>query len=373
MRLLLVVGLCAAAFLLCGFGPPRLIDNDAHPLQRVDPASLPATTLQQAVTGLTATAALVYERDVGQLLFERNGSLALPPASLTKLMTALLTHEQAKLGDLVIVDAADLVGGASMGLQVGEQVTVADLLRGLLIPSGNDAAMALSRHVAGGEDAFVVAMNARADQLGLAQTHFENPHGFDAEGHLSSARDILMLTLANWQDQFFREIVATKSTTVAGHALRNTNDLLGPLISAPGARAIGVKTGTTSAAGQCLVAAVERDGHLTLIVVLASSDRYKDVQMLYNAVQERQRWVSMNAGDSAALNRAVAQDGSTLYLRALGESPAAFLEGWQAPMLRAVRWIDGAMVQQAEAGSVVGRIEWWLGRDKIGEQLLAAR
>lgn len=373
MRRLFVAVLCVAAFLLCGFGPPRLIDSDAHPLQRVDAASLPATTLQQAVSGLTATAGLVYERDINQLLFERNGSLALPPASLTKLMTALLAHEQAKLDDLVIVDAVDLVGGASMGLQAGEQVTVADLMRGLLIPSGNDAAMALARHVAGGEDAFVAAMNARADQLGLAQTHFENPHGFDAEDHLSSARDILTLTLANWQDQFFREIVATDSATVAGHALRNTNELLGPLISAPDAHAIGVKTGTTSAAGQCLVAAIERNGHATLIVVLGSSDRYKDVQMLYNAVRGRQRWVTMNAGDSAALNRAVTQDGSTLYLRALGESPTAFLQVWQTPMLRAVRTIDGELVQQAEAGSVVGRIEWWLGRDKIGEQLLAVR
>ena len=180
-------------------------------------------------------------------------------ASTTKIMTALLVLEQANLNDVVTVFPAALVGEASMGLVAGESLTVEDLLWGLLLRSGNDAAAALAEHVAGSQQAFVDLMNQRAAELGLTSTHFANPHGLDAPDHYSSAEDLWRLAELAMANPAFRTMVATQSHEAAGRQLFNINELLGLY---PGAD--GIKTGTSDAAGQCLVGSASQDGFRTV-------------------------------------------------------------------------------------------------------------
>ena len=361
--------LIVVALILTGFGPPRLTDSDHSPTRRLSPAQLQAWSEAQTAPNVDAPALLLYDVDADRILYTRAPDDARPMASLTKLMTSLLVLEANDLDAVVTIKAGDLLDGATMGLAVGEQLTVENLLWGLLVPSGNDAAMALARHTAGSVDAFVAQMNGRAAELGLTATHFENPHGFDADSHVSSPSDLLILTQANRAYPRFLEIVATAETTVAGHPLRNTNQFLGLY---PGAN--GVKTGTTPAAGQCLVASIERDGHTAITLVMGSGDRYEDVRNLYDHYQNNYRWLNGDPRALSILNRLHDDDGQLWYLAASGEPPAALAPRWEYPAMQAYRHIQRPAIGIPwQAGMTVGQLEWRLGDQIVGSQSLMLR
>ncbi|HET7078653.1 MAG TPA: D-alanyl-D-alanine carboxypeptidase family protein [Chloroflexia bacterium] len=238
------------------------------------PTPTPAPA-QADLPKVTARAAIVVEYPSGRILYAKNPHQRLPMASTTKTMTALLALQRVSLTDVVTATASDLVGESSMGLVEGEQRTVSDLLYGLLLPSGNDAAEALARHVGEGlkEPAdrgpvgrFVALMNQQAQQMGLADTHFMNPHGLDDPDHYSSVYDLASIAWYDLHNPTFNEIVHQVYHTVPGHALKNTNELL---TSYDGAD--GVKTGLTDNAGNCLVASATRDGRRLISVVLHAS------------------------------------------------------------------------------------------------------
>jgi D-alanyl-D-alanine carboxypeptidase len=278
-------------------------------------------------------------------------------ASITKLMTALLALERSDLGDRVVVSQDALVGESTMGLQAGEVVTVEDLLWGLLLNSGNDAAVALAEHVAGSVPAFVAMMNTRAAELGLANTHFSNPHGMDAPDHYGSAYDLWRLAEKALAYPKFREIVATRSKTVAGHPLWNRNELLGTY---PGAD--GVKTGTTDLAGQSLVASATREGHRALAVILGSSDRYADARALLDFYFSVFRWTQAPQPHGPT---AWVRDHEDRPLRiAAPDAPDLFLRAWQWPRVR-TQVILNTPVQVP--GSPVGTVRWYLGTELLGE------
>jgi D-alanyl-D-alanine carboxypeptidase len=201
-----------------------------------------------------------------------------------------------------------------------------DLLSGLLLPSGNDAALAIARAVSGGDEAFVALMNERAAELGLADTHFANPHGLDAPDHFSSAADLARLTRVALRNPILAQIVATQQKTVRGriaYDLRNTNPLLGrPDVE-------GVKTGHTELAGACLVAAVRRGGHRVLVVVLASPDARAETLALADYAFSAYAWpdLSLPAGPFDL-------DPTTGQRAALSQRPAVVLPRWQVPYLR---------------------------------------
>lgn len=353
-----------------GFGPPRLIDNDFAPTIRLDAAELRAMAEAGQAPPISAKAALVYDLDADKILFRLNENQPLPHASLTKLMTALLVLERSQadpsfLDGQVTVQAADLVGGATMGLQAGETLSVRQFLFGLLIPSGNDAAMALARHHAGSVDTFVQQMNQRATSLGLTNTRFQNPHGFDADNHFSSAQDTLALARQLLRYPLLREIIGTSSITVAGHPLQNTNQLLGSFDGA-----IGMKTGTTPAAGQCLVAAIERNGHTVLIVELGSRGRYNDARDLYAAYERNFRWAGGDPQRRSALDRVYDADGTVWYLRAQGEAPQRLQSRWTGKPLQPFRRITLPANQPWVAGMRAGSLEWWQGGELVAEQPL---
>ena len=367
IRRILFILLTALTALCAGFGPPRLTDRDVAPNYRLSPAQLQEAANVRTPPPISAEALLVYDVDADQVLFERSAQEALRPASLTKLMTALLVLEEADLATVVTISTQDLVDGATMGLQAGEQLTVEQLLWGLLIPSGNDAAMALARHSSGSVDAFVERMNRRAAELGLSATTFRNPHGFDADDHLSSAADLLQLVRLNWNYPLFRTIVGTAETTVAGHPLQNTNQLLGVF-----AGANGVKTGTTPLAGQCLIARIERNGHAVLIVLLGSGDRYTDVRNLFDFYTQNFAWIDAGAMLST-MNRLYDDEGKLWYIRPQGAFVDALAPRLQAASLQAVRTIHNRSALIWRPGAVVGSLAWYLNGERISEQPLILR
>ena len=218
-----------------------------------------------------ARAYLVEDGRTGEVLLARNDARRVPIASLTKLMTVLLTLERTQLDDVVTVTPrAATVGESSVNLRPGEQLTVRDLVEAALIQSANDAAWALAEHVGRGDaNRFVAIMNRRARQLGLDDTHFVRPDGLDAAGHVSSARDVTKLARILMQKDVVRRIVAMRDATIqGGRRLHTWNDLLGNF---PGV--IGVKTGHTSAAGWSEVAAVRGPGVTLYATVIGSPAR----------------------------------------------------------------------------------------------------
>jgi D-alanyl-D-alanine carboxypeptidase (penicillin-binding protein 5/6) len=301
-----LLGLALLGLLYCltaGFRPAGLVADEL-------PTTIATRRAVEALGTRTlprveAQAATLVDATTGQVLFAQAADEPLPPASTTKLMTALLVVETGRYFDEVRIMPADLVGGSSMGLVAGEVMSVRALLDGLLIRSGNDAAAALARHVGASlpgpgapVERFVARMNARADELGLRHTFFRNPEGLDMAGHRMSAADLATLARVALEQPVIAQIVATPETTVRGarqtYVLRNSNELL---MKYPGA--LGVKTGTTNAAGECLVALVERDGRRLLSVVLGSSDRYADSIALLDWGFAAHRWIEPPAGLAA--------------------------------------------------------------------------
>ena len=224
-----------------------------------------------ATPSVDARAYEVVNASTGEVLSARNARARLPMASITKLMTVLVALERTKLDDVVTVDG-DAVGvsGSGVRLRAGERITVRDLIAAALVQSANDAAVALAAHVGSGDgDAFVALMNRKAQQLGLTATHFERADGLDVAGHVSTAHDLNRLAQAAMRQPAIRTIVAVRNTTIAGgRSLHTWNDLLGAF---PGL--IGVKTGHTSDAGWCQVAAARGPGFTIYATILGSPSR----------------------------------------------------------------------------------------------------
>jgi D-alanyl-D-alanine carboxypeptidase len=216
----------------------------------------------------------------GDTLLARNADSRVPIASITKLMTVLVTREHAKLSDVVTIEkAAAETGEESINLETGEHLTVRELIEAALIQSANDAAVALAQYVGHGSvPAFVAMMNVKARELGLTETHFENPDGLDAVGHYSSARDVTRLAQIVMHDPFVRSVVRQRVAQITGRTLYTWNDLLATF---PGV--IGVKTGHTNEAGWSEVAAAQGRGvtiYATLLGEPSRSVRNADLAQL---------------------------------------------------------------------------------------------
>ena len=218
--------------------------------------------------------ALIYDRASGQILYEKNGEKQTPMASTTKIMTAIVVLENADLTETVTINAkAAGIGGSRLGLKKNDKITVNDLLYGLMLRSGNDAAVALAIHVGGSIEGFANMMNEKAKEMRLTNSHFVVPHGLDNEGHFTTAYELAKMADYALKIDKFREIVSTKLTTINinGYpkAINNTNQLLGSISGV-----YGVKTGFTNGAGRCLVTACKR-GELDIITVIIGADTTK--------------------------------------------------------------------------------------------------
>ncbi|HSC72515.1 MAG TPA: D-alanyl-D-alanine carboxypeptidase family protein [Gaiellaceae bacterium] len=230
-----------------------------------------ATPAHAGPPAVSARAYFVVNPATGEVLAQKHAWSRVPIASITKLMTVIVALDHAKWHDVVHVrsDAAD-VGESTINLRAGERITVGDLVKGALIQSANDAADALADYVGhGNERAFVGMMNARASELGLTRTHFARPDGLDAPAHYSTALDVTRLAETAMQLPQVRSVVRERTASISGgRTLHTWNDLLGVFRGV-----YGVKTGHTSAAGWCQVAAVRRNGVTLYTTVLGSPTR----------------------------------------------------------------------------------------------------
>lgn len=239
---------------------------------------------------ISAEAAIVMDLATGEVIYEKAAFEQRPPASLTKVMTAYLAL---KLGDLQeIADVspyAAATGESTLNLKAGEKITLENLLYGALLRSANDTCVAIAELIAGEEEYFVEMMNLQGKLLGCQNTQFCNTNGLPDAEHYSSAYDLALITRAALQEPVFRQIVAEKEKVIVWEGKRqqkvkNTNRLLNEY---PGA--IGVKTGTTNAAGQCLIAAATSEAREVVVVVLKSKNRFADGKILldYGLKQEK--------------------------------------------------------------------------------------
>ncbi|MEG1687539.1 MAG: D-alanyl-D-alanine carboxypeptidase family protein [Angelakisella sp.] len=240
-------------------------------------------TVPGALEFVDAAAAIVVEASTGKVLFSKNAHRALPMASTTKILTALLTLEQPALDAPFIADSDALrVEGSSMGLTAGDTVTLRALAGGMLTASGNDAANAAALRIAGSLPDFAALMNQRAAELGLRNSHFVTPSGLDDKEHYSTAADLATLTAAALQNPLFAQMCAAKKLTLYfgnppfDRTLYNHNRLLSLY-----PYAIGVKTGFTKSSGRCLVSAARKDGVTLVAVTLRCGDDWRVHQALY--------------------------------------------------------------------------------------------
>ncbi len=246
---------------------------------------------------VASTSYIVQDISSKTVIAERRVDVVLPPASITKLMTALVALDAwPDKNTILTVQNEDRAIGQTIELSEGDQLSVDSLLHGLLIHSGNDAALTLADNYPGGYTAFVAAMNQKAQELNLKRTTYKNPSGIDQYGHVTSSRDIATLASVALSDPYIQEVVSKEVATINDitgtkiYELESTDELLSVL---PGL--VGGKTGWTTGAGECFVSYVERDGRGIITVVLGSVDRFADTTRLVEWVYAHHNWVKVDS------------------------------------------------------------------------------
>lgn len=281
--------------LILGIGIVFLIGQinkqTAKTYQEIEIPELPVLPITPQLN-ISAESLIVFEKDSRTVVFEKNSSLRFSPASTTKIMTALIALESYDLDQYLTAYGVSEVSGSSMGLYEGEQISVRNLLYGLMLPSGNDAAFVLSQNYPGGRTAFIERMNEKAKELRLYNTRFIDPAGYE-DNNYSTAFDLARLALVAVQNPELKKIVETKFITVYDryfmyeHRLENLNRLL------YNEGVFGVKTGYTYEAGQVLVTLFESNGKTFIVVVLKSQDRFFDTELILNEIVKKVQLVEL--------------------------------------------------------------------------------
>lgn len=218
---------------------------------------------------INAISAIVMDMDTGRVLFEKNAYSKMSMASTTKIMTAIIAVEEGDLkGEVTVSKRAASIRGSSAGLQEGQKIVLEELLYGLMMASGNDAAIAIAEHIGSTVEEFANMMTKKAYLIGARNTAFKTPHGLDADGHYSTAFDMAMITRYALENPLISKIVGTKCIQTSMGTLHNTNEMLGFYEGAD-----GVKTGYTGKAGRCLVTSVTREDWRIISVVLGCPTR----------------------------------------------------------------------------------------------------
>lgn len=295
--LLLLFGVAIAATLpfivsssesfLLAFAIPQNNSNIAG----IEKYNIPPFSKNIPAPVISARAIFVRDLTSGAVLYQKDANLSVSIASTTKIMTALVASAYFKPNSELTVNLAANTPGSKVGLQAGEKLSFRSILYGMLLNSGNDAAFALAENYPGGVAGFVLAMNKKARELNLTNTHFDNPAGFDSPQHYSSAKDLATITEEALKDPALDKIFATKETSIISldkkytHQLANLNKLLTQVKGV-----LGVKTGYTDLAKENLVTLVNRDGHKVLTVVLGSDDRFGESTELIEWIYKNFIW-----------------------------------------------------------------------------------
>lgn len=243
---------------------------------------------------INSVAGVVIDQDSGRVLYSKNGDKRLAMASTTKIITAMVAIDSGNLKDTVIVSKrAAAVSGSTAGLKEGEKVSLEELVYGLMLRSGNDAAIAIAEHIGGDVDGFIRLMNEKAVEYGALNTSFRTPHGLDAEDHYTTAEDLARITAHAMRNGFFAKVAATKeiSSGVSGEFNRSYSNINKFLFRVDNSD--GVKTGYTGNAGKCLVASVKHEHGRYICVVLNSGDRWKDAEKLAKYADDNYKFVKV--------------------------------------------------------------------------------
>ncbi|MDP3888544.1 MAG: D-alanyl-D-alanine carboxypeptidase family protein [bacterium] len=307
------IGLILALFvfgllLLPGMSYYQTLQNNWSAPQVATPSvalpSLPLFPINKNGTpapSVSARGILIFDSDSSVRLLEKDINSRFPPASTTKMMTALVVLDSFKLDDVLSVPyLAKEVQDKEVKLQMGEKMTVESLFYAMLVASSNSAAETFAANYPGGREAFIEKMNEKAKTLSLKNTHFANPTGLDQEDHYSSPLDLVMIAKTGLINPEFAKVVRTQKADLSSidgkinHFIFNVNQLLGKI---PGV--FGIKTGFTDNAGECLISYVERDGRKIIIVLLGSEDRFGESEKLINWVFDNFQWIQPNLGKTS--------------------------------------------------------------------------
>lgn len=328
---------------------------------------VPANYLQ-----ITADGAVLMEASTGAVLYGKQAHKQRPPASTTKILTAILGLEMGRPDELVVVsEKAAAVGEATIYLDPGEKILLYELITGAMVKSGNDACVAIGEHIAGVEENFVEIMNKKALLIGATNTNFQNTNGLPAKNHYSTAYDLALMARYGLQIPAFSSITRLKETEIHFIEpnffmnLRNTNKLLWNYPYAD-----GVKTGTTNAAGKCLVAAATKDGRQLIAVVLHAPNRFGDAQKLLEwGFQNTQTITIVQAGD--IVEEFPLANGETIGAFVQYPINVTILSNEEDKLEKRTVWTrDNSL--PIEAGEELGVFEIWYDEKKIHSEPLIA-
>lgn len=311
---------------------------------------------------VSAKKAVLMDADTGRLLYEKDAHSRSLIASTTKIMTALIICEQCNVLDRMKIPAEAVgIEGSSMYLREGEVLTLQELLYGLMLSSGNDAAVALAIYCGGTVEGFVQLMNDKAFRLGLQGTHFENPNGLDSPNHYSTARDLAVLAAYAMKNPIFYQTVSTKSVRFGGRSLQNHNKLLWRVDGAD-----GVKTGFTKAAGRILVSSATRQGRRLICVTINDGNDWQDHSTLLeegfsrytpNQIVEQGECmgaVSVLGGESEQVQLLAAEN--FRYPLSAEENPEILLSGPGFVYAPVVQGQEAGVAYVCLEGKVVGKV-----------------
>lgn len=328
----------------------------------------PTARAAEQAPGVSAQSAILISGDDGTVIFEKNAHEQLAMASTTKIMTALLTLEEAgRSGDPALDVTAEMVAveGSSMGLQAGNRLTLTNLAAGMLLASGNDAANAAALYLGGGQEGFAEMMNARAQEIGMTESHFVTPSGLDDDLHYSTAYDMAILAREALQNEEFARIAG--SATLQAEFLEpeqkitysNHNKLLHMYEGC-----IGVKTGFTKKAGRCLVSAARRDGTTLIAVTLNAPDDWDDHMAMLDYGFATVKTVQLGGETLPDALPVMGSAKAGISLR-MGQQLAMTLPVDQAQGVESRVLLPKFLYAPVRAGEKVGRVQYLMGGEEI--------
>ena len=354
----------------------RRIGRKALALALAAVLALPGVSAQGAQVAVTAPAAVLMEASTGQVLFEKGAHDRRACASITKVMTLLLTFEALEAGKLSLDQEltasahAASMGGSDIWLEEGERMTVDDLLKATVIMSANDAAVVLAEAVSGSEEAFVARMNERAGELGMEDTVFKNCNGLDEEGHLTSAYDVAVMSRALLAHEKIRDYTLTWMDSVRNGEtqLVNTNKLIRSYQGIT-----GLKTGTTGQAGSCISATAEREGMELIAVVLGAEStdlRFQDAKALLD--YGFAGWKTVTP-ETPFLQPAAVEGGMAQTVEvAAGEMPSLLLQAGEEAQVETVVQLEPVKAP-VEQGQELGRILCQVAGETVAQVPITAK
>lgn len=319
--------------------------------------------------GTSASSAVLMEAESGRVLYEQNSGERRLIASITKLMTALVALESdCGLQDVVVVPK-EAVGaeGSSLYLREGEEITLEALLYGMLLHSGNDAALAVAIHCGGSAEDFVAAMNQKAAELGMTNSHFENPNGLNGPEHYSTAYDMALLAKACLAHEELAAMLATKTISIGGRSFTNHNKLLWRYEGC-----IGLKTGYTEKAGRTLVSAAQRDGMTLIAVTLNDPNDWADHAELFDWGFAHYTMVQVTQKDSV-MGHVPVNGALVPFITAVAEEDFAYPVCRQDRMSLSLQWEAERPLAPVEKGSVLGHLNIFCGEKRVAAVALRAK